>query len=58
MNKTELAVSELRGKGLDDRAIMDALCDGKALESMGLGDEDQEDIECIYSNLKAAPSRP
>jgi hypothetical protein len=30
---------------------MDALCDGEALESMGLGDGDQDDIEAAFSAL-------
>jgi len=45
MNKTESAINDLKAQGFDDKAIMDALCDGEALKSMGLGDDDQADIE-------------
>jgi len=54
MNKTESAIDNLKAQGFDDKAIMDALCDGEALKSMGLGDEDQEDIEVALSKLKTS----
>lgn len=54
MTKAETAIRELKAQGFDDKAIMDALCDGKALESMGLGDEDQLDIEEAFSAMKTS----
>jgi hypothetical protein len=45
MSKTESAIKDLQAKGFDNNAILDALCDGSALEYMGLDDDDQTDIE-------------
>lgn len=54
MTKTESAIKDLRAQGLDDKAILDVLCDGAALESIGLGDEDQEDIENAFSAIRTS----
>jgi hypothetical protein len=54
MNQVKKAIDYLRIQGFDTVSIMDALCDGEALESMGLEDEDQEDIEAAFSELKTS----
>ena len=54
MNNTESAIQIMKEEGHSTQAIIDALCDGEALESMGLNDTDQEDIEVAYESMKAA----
>ena len=52
MNQAERTIKDLKEKGFDDQAILDALCDREALEKIGLTDKDQEDIECTYDRLR------
>lgn len=54
MSKTTAAIGDLRDQGYDDQAILAALCDGAALASLGLGDEDQTDIEVAADDLRKA----
>ena len=51
MSKTSSIISDLRDQGFDDKAILDALCDGAALAALGLDDGDQLDIECAATAL-------
>ena len=52
MTKTQSVVVELKAKGFSDQDIIDGLCDGEALASLGLSDDDQADIEVAVEALR------
>ena len=54
MSATKSAIEVLRSTGFSDTDIIDALCDGSALADLGLGDDDQSDIENELSELRSA----
>lgn len=53
MTDTDAAIQTLRAEGYKNQAIIDALCDGEALHSMGLGEADQTDIEDALDELRS-----
>ena len=38
----------------DKQAMLDALCDGQALLSLGITDDDTDAVECAYSVITQA----
>ncbi len=52
MTRTEEVIETLRSEGFSTQQIIDALCDGQALEELGLTDEDQTDVECAFYDLE------
>ena len=52
MTKTQSVVVELKAKGFSDQDIIDGLCDGEALGSLGLSDKDRPDVEAAVASLR------
>lgn len=51
MSKVQATIEDLQAHGYSDCDLLAALQDGEALSKIGLGDEDQDDIETAYNRI-------
>lgn len=52
MNAQQIISAIIEDGATDSQSILDVLCDGAALESLGLTDDDQEAVEEAYSTVQ------
>ena len=57
MTAQEIIAAIIEDGATDPQSILDVLCDGEALEGLGLGDGDQEAVEDAYAKVKAREGR-
>ncbi len=51
MSKIQSIIEDLQSRGYSDRDLLAALKDGEALAKLGLGDDDQDDIETAFNSI-------
>ena len=51
MNKVKELVKAMQEDNFENEEIAEALCDGEFLKEVGIGDEDQHDVEDEYNRL-------